>query len=438
MGDAPSNAHRGAPSACSAWLDPAAAHRTTAGRAAFLTIAKDDESGTIPYVKVRDLRERRARTIAIVTVANASPARSPALRSPSATGTIVLPKIGGCAADNSPRRAGARPSCLDQNVMGVTSRPGTGSRLRHCLARYRPRRLSARRGPRAARSQRGTSREVSCASLASVARARSRTVRAAPSDSRLEVLTPMYALIERQIALLRERRQALITAAVTGKLQVPTQRRRTPWHDSGRCSPGGGVRGCDRGAPARQRVASGASIDLRPRARRSTPAELLAFIGATQQRRRGTQLVAPPRRRPGHARSASSAGAPRRGARPARRHRRAAPRRRRTSASSSSSRTSARRTASRPTLVAALRGATAARVTRQLALLRRRHDRRARPRAVRQRPAGRDRRAEEPAHRPDRRARQARSTARDRDPTDSALRPARCRPLRRRPRRSSS
>jgi hypothetical protein len=28
-------------------------------------------------------------------------------------------------------------------------------------------------------------------------------------------------VIDRQIALLRERRQALITAAVTGKLQVP-------------------------------------------------------------------------------------------------------------------------------------------------------------------------------------------------------------------------
>jgi len=40
-------------------------------------------------------------------------------------------------------------------------------------------------------------------------------------DEQLKVLAPLEATIERQITLLRERRQALITAAVTGRLQVP-------------------------------------------------------------------------------------------------------------------------------------------------------------------------------------------------------------------------
>lgn len=40
-------------------------------------------------------------------------------------------------------------------------------------------------------------------------------------DEQLQVLGPLEQAIDRQIALLRERRQALITAAVTGALQVP-------------------------------------------------------------------------------------------------------------------------------------------------------------------------------------------------------------------------
>lgn len=42
------------------------------------------------------------------------------------------------------------------------------------------------------------------------------------ADRQLATLGPLEAAIDRQIALLRERRQALITAAVTGELQVPT------------------------------------------------------------------------------------------------------------------------------------------------------------------------------------------------------------------------
>lgn len=41
------------------------------------------------------------------------------------------------------------------------------------------------------------------------------------ADEQLRPLGPLERAIDRQIALLRERRQALITAAVTGKLQVP-------------------------------------------------------------------------------------------------------------------------------------------------------------------------------------------------------------------------
>lgn len=41
------------------------------------------------------------------------------------------------------------------------------------------------------------------------------------ADAQLRPLEPLECAIDRQIALLRERRQAIITAAVTGKLQIP-------------------------------------------------------------------------------------------------------------------------------------------------------------------------------------------------------------------------
>jgi type I restriction enzyme S subunit len=41
------------------------------------------------------------------------------------------------------------------------------------------------------------------------------------ADKELRPLAPLEDAVDRQIALLRERRQALITAAVTGELQVP-------------------------------------------------------------------------------------------------------------------------------------------------------------------------------------------------------------------------
>lgn len=43
----------------------------------------------------------------------------------------------------------------------------------------------------------------------------------AAANRQLETLGPLEIALNRQVALLRERRQALITAAVTGKLQVP-------------------------------------------------------------------------------------------------------------------------------------------------------------------------------------------------------------------------
>jgi type I restriction enzyme S subunit len=44
------------------------------------------------------------------------------------------------------------------------------------------------------------------------------------ADEQIAALGPLEAAIDRQITLVRERRQALITAAVTGWLQVPGSR----------------------------------------------------------------------------------------------------------------------------------------------------------------------------------------------------------------------
>ena len=99
---------------------------------------------------------------------------------------------------------------------------------------------------------------------------------------RPRTLEPLERAIDRQIALLRERRQALITAAVTGKCRCPARPRRTPPHDPDRRASGGGAR--DR----RSRRTCSCTAGIRARIRRTTATlaldtvELFTFIGATQ------------------------------------------------------------------------------------------------------------------------------------------------------------
>jgi type I restriction enzyme S subunit len=175
-----------------------------------------DASGTIPYVKVGDLANVDENDRLVESANRVAPSVAKQLHSPILpVGTIVLPKIGAALLNNR-RAILTEPSCLDQNVLGVTVTGGSVEYVYHCLAAIDLGDLSTP-GPvpllneEAAKSLRIPWPATSAEQI-SVARAlrHTRRVHLAPARS-----------VRRQIALLRERRQALITAAVAGKLQVP-------------------------------------------------------------------------------------------------------------------------------------------------------------------------------------------------------------------------
>lgn len=102
--------------------------------AAFPHTHQGAHEGAIPYVKVGDLsrvddRERITGAANYVSPEIAALLGSPILPS----GTIVLPKIGAALLTNR-RAVLSEPSCLDQNVMGVTVQQGSPDFVFYCLA----------------------------------------------------------------------------------------------------------------------------------------------------------------------------------------------------------------------------------------------------------------------------------------------------------------
>lgn len=183
--------------------------------AAFPHQHQGDLNGAIPYVKVGDLAQADEGGH-ITSVANRVSAEiAAALRSPVLpTGTIVLPKIGAALLTNR-RAVLSEPSCLDQNVMGVTVRLGSPKFVQYCLESIDLGALSAP-GP---------------VPLLNEDAARSVRIPWPPVDSQQRIAADLEARqlthrktrrsIVTQIELLREHRQALITAAVTGEMEVP-------------------------------------------------------------------------------------------------------------------------------------------------------------------------------------------------------------------------
>ncbi|MEX2619397.1 MAG: restriction endonuclease subunit S [Egibacteraceae bacterium] len=183
--------------------------------AAFPHSMQGDSAGTIPYVKVGDLVAVDADGY-INRVANrVSPKVAAGLHSPVLpAGTIVLPKIGAALLTNR-RAILSEPSCLDQNVMGVTVEVGSPRYVYYCLNSVDLGALTSP-GP---------------VPLLNEDVARSVRIPWPDFDEQVRIATELDAIRRRELrareamrlqwTLLVERRQALITAAVTGELEVP-------------------------------------------------------------------------------------------------------------------------------------------------------------------------------------------------------------------------
>lgn len=183
--------------------------------AAFPHEDQGDHSGTIPYVKVSDLgkvdREGRIQEVSNRVVPDvAKRLRSPIL-SPE---TIVLPKIGAALLGNA-RALLSEPSCLDQNVMGVTVHSGDPRFVYHSLGSIDLAEFSTPGPVPLLNEDAALSVRIPWPSIET-----QREIAATLDEYGAGTLAPVRVAL-RQMTLLQERRQALITAAVTGQLDIP-------------------------------------------------------------------------------------------------------------------------------------------------------------------------------------------------------------------------
>ena len=182
--------------------------------AAFPHEYQGDPTGTIQYVKVGDLASidgdfRLQGAVNRVTSDVAALLRSPVLP----VGTIVLPKIGAALLTNR-RAILSEPSCLDQNVMGVTVYEGEPVFVFHALASIDLGELSTPGPVPLLNEDAALSVRIPWPSVGE-----QRQLVEELNQRRAAILAPSAA-IDRQILLLAEHRQALITAAVTGGLEI--------------------------------------------------------------------------------------------------------------------------------------------------------------------------------------------------------------------------
>jgi type I restriction enzyme S subunit len=182
--------------------------------AAFPHENQGDDSGTIPYVKVGDLASVDKDDRLMGASNRVSPVVATALRSPILpSGTIVLPKIGAALLTNR-RALLSEPSCLDQNVLGVTVYAGQSRFVYYCLSSIDLGNLSTPGPVPLLNEETALSVRIPWPQI----KEQNAVVRALDAH-RAEAKTPLDVIV-RQLDLLQERRQALITAAVTGQLDI--------------------------------------------------------------------------------------------------------------------------------------------------------------------------------------------------------------------------
>lgn len=182
--------------------------------AAFPHIRQGESGGELPYVKVGDLSNVDQGGYLQGAANRVSRNVAAALRSPVLpVGTIVLPKIGAALLTNR-RAILSEPSCLDQNVMGVTVEIGNPRFVFHCLSCVDLGLLSTPGPVPLLNEDVALSVRLPWPSEAEQQRI----------AGRLDRLRAQHLVLigatNRQIDLLAEHRRALITAAVTGELDI--------------------------------------------------------------------------------------------------------------------------------------------------------------------------------------------------------------------------
>jgi type I restriction enzyme S subunit len=182
--------------------------------AAFPHVMQGDSSGTIPYVKVGDLSRAGENGYVDAVQNRVSPEVAKALRSPVLPAeTIVLPKIGAALLTNR-RAVLSEPSCLDQNVMGITVKVGSARYVQYCLESIDLGALSAPGPVPLLNEDVARSVRIPWPSHSEQDRIADDLERLRLQHRRVRLATYTHE------QLLVEHRQALITAAVTGELEV--------------------------------------------------------------------------------------------------------------------------------------------------------------------------------------------------------------------------
>ena len=183
--------------------------------AAFPHERQGDADGTIPYVKVGDLSNVDEHDQLQSASNRVTPQVAVALRSPVLpSGTIVLPKIGAALLTNR-RAVLSEPSCLDQNVMGISVETGNPRFVYYCLSCIDLGELSTPGPVPLLNEDAALSVRIPWPSMDEQDRI------VGDLDRQRERIQDPTTMLARQIALLQERRQTLITAAVNGQLNIP-------------------------------------------------------------------------------------------------------------------------------------------------------------------------------------------------------------------------
>lgn len=183
--------------------------------AAFPHGNQGDAAGTIPYIKVGDLSNVDAHDRLGGPSNRVSPEVAQLLRSPVLpSGTIVLPKIGAALLTNR-RAVLSEPSCLDQNVMGVTVHDGIPEFVYYCLSSIDLGDLSTPGPVPLLNEEAALAIRIPWPPID-----RQRAIVQELDTHRAAAKAPV-TLLAKQRDVLQERRQALVTAVVTGQLEMP-------------------------------------------------------------------------------------------------------------------------------------------------------------------------------------------------------------------------
>jgi type I restriction enzyme S subunit len=187
--------------------------RLVAG-AAFPEAYQGSVDGPIPYFKVGDFEGTGNESELRLAEHTVTPGIASMLGAPVIPkGAVIFPKIGAALLSNR-RRLTAMPCCTDQNLMALILHTGDSRYYRYLLETLDLGRLRMP-GPVPLLNERDAANIV-----VPVPPVGEQTLIADFLDRRIGTIDRANAKRARTVALLIERRQALITAAVTGQLDV--------------------------------------------------------------------------------------------------------------------------------------------------------------------------------------------------------------------------